>query len=638
MSNQTLYYAFTLNNYTTEQEAKIQSFMVNYCFRGMYGREVAPTTGTKHLQGCFQLIDRKRFKTVQKNLDIKECHLEPCKKAYNANFRYCEKAGDCFYWPSREVNMIKKAVGTNSNNNKHETALMLAKNGQFDKIDAEMILKFDKKLVAEYVNNLPVENTLLDNKYGNFFQDFFILLHGPTGTGKSYAVDVFAGCLNMFWTAYCTDRKIDYQPLEVYYKKCNKWWDGYRGQQIVVIEELEPAWTRLSGNMLKQLCDQYPFPVECKGTTINKIRPLWVIMTSNYDLKTLCSKEDGTVIDENYSPLKRRIYQVNLVSRNDFVEWPKMDNLAKYFDTHASVKFYKEMAIKKQFDKIVKKRKINFQKYYATREELEEEYVSVVRDTNLEKEENTSTEAIAPESPRESLTDEDENNVVLLQRTDKDEQQQLGPDLCKICLKNECYNSEEYRCGECVSKGLVVTNYHMDKIVDEAFKVKQLEEAIEKNKNIQVNFCSFIFENLEQFQELRFYKNCVRDAKNKIIQNGVLICKLQNCNRKLTVTKNRLKDTYKRMLDIPIKEGGIFETDKAKTEMCADCLERITAINDQLSKNEEVIASMELTNNDLYLEIGCYLLRVEHLIVINNKKLKIDIEKFLEINMNNYDM
>lgn len=61
-------------------------------------------------------------------------------------------------------------------------------------------------------------------------------------------------------------------------------------------------------------------------------------MTSNYNLKQLCSRDDGTLITENYEPLNRRLYQVQITNFGNFIEWPKFDQLTLYFDTHESVK------------------------------------------------------------------------------------------------------------------------------------------------------------------------------------------------------------------------------------------------------------------------------------------------------------
>lgn len=43
-------YCFTYNNYTGPLEVALQNFLVANCDFAVYGREVAPTTGTPHLQ------------------------------------------------------------------------------------------------------------------------------------------------------------------------------------------------------------------------------------------------------------------------------------------------------------------------------------------------------------------------------------------------------------------------------------------------------------------------------------------------------------------------------------------------------------------------------------------------------------
>lgn len=43
-------YCFTYNNYTAVTEVALQKFLVDNCDYACYGRELAPTTGTPHLQ------------------------------------------------------------------------------------------------------------------------------------------------------------------------------------------------------------------------------------------------------------------------------------------------------------------------------------------------------------------------------------------------------------------------------------------------------------------------------------------------------------------------------------------------------------------------------------------------------------
>lgn len=48
-------YVFTYNNYTPEGEAALKAWLGKNTKYAVYGHEVAPTTGTPHLQGYFSL-------------------------------------------------------------------------------------------------------------------------------------------------------------------------------------------------------------------------------------------------------------------------------------------------------------------------------------------------------------------------------------------------------------------------------------------------------------------------------------------------------------------------------------------------------------------------------------------------------
>lgn len=83
-------WAFTLNNYTEEDEVLFQTLECTYI---CYGREVA-RTGTRHLQGVITFPIAMRLSGVRKIHP--KAHWEITRKCLNANRAYCRKEGDFF--------------------------------------------------------------------------------------------------------------------------------------------------------------------------------------------------------------------------------------------------------------------------------------------------------------------------------------------------------------------------------------------------------------------------------------------------------------------------------------------------------------------------------------------------------------
>lgn len=87
-------WCFTVPNYT---DAVLQSLRdlvgspagVSYL---VFGREEAPTTGLRHLQGYIRFDSRKRFSSVRSLLP--QCHLTSARGSPQQNRNYCIKDGD----------------------------------------------------------------------------------------------------------------------------------------------------------------------------------------------------------------------------------------------------------------------------------------------------------------------------------------------------------------------------------------------------------------------------------------------------------------------------------------------------------------------------------------------------------------
>lgn len=152
----------------------------------------------------------------------------------------------------------------------------LAKSGRADEIDAETFMKL-YPTIRRIEKDYMVKPNDLDDVCG-------VWIWGPAGVGKSRKA------------------RIDYP--EAYDKTCNKWWDGYRNQDNVLIDDLDLNHSVL-GHHLKIWADRYAFIAENKGGAIN-IRPKKIVVTSNYPIERIF--EEQALQDA----IKRRFIVINL--------------------------------------------------------------------------------------------------------------------------------------------------------------------------------------------------------------------------------------------------------------------------------------------------------------------------------------
>ena len=87
-------------------------------------------------------------------------------------------------------------------------------------------------------------------------------MYGASGVGKSRYARHLAG------------------ELPFYRKMCNKWWDGYRGESIVVMDDIGKEHSVL-GHHLKLWADRYGFIGETKNGAITPDYDRFIV-TSQY--------------------------------------------------------------------------------------------------------------------------------------------------------------------------------------------------------------------------------------------------------------------------------------------------------------------------------------------------------------------
>ncbi len=113
------------------------------------------------------------------------------------------------------------------------------------------------------------------------------VIWGPTGTGKSYYASKQAGP-SAFWLSPAKD-------------DTGAWWDGYTGQENVIMDEFYGG---IKWSFLLRLLDAYPMMVPVKGDMIPFCaKKIWI--TSNKNPMDWYSKQDYATLDRRLEKIAR---------------------------------------------------------------------------------------------------------------------------------------------------------------------------------------------------------------------------------------------------------------------------------------------------------------------------------------------
>lgn len=247
-------YVFTFNNYTQEDESRIQSIDCKYC---CYGRETAPTTGTPHLQGYIYFANPRAKRGVERSIGGEaRLWIEEARGDSLNNYDYSTK-DDSSYFEKGTRPQTSAEVGA-AEKERWKQARKAAMDGRYSDIPDDLYIRYQASFKRMRKEDGPKPVDLDERPY------YGIWIYGPPRTGKSHMA------------------RTEYAPI--YLKDLNKWWDGYQEEDNVLIDEFGPAHAQYLTDFMKKWVDRWTFSAETKGSR-TVIRPKLIIVTSNYSIE-----------------------------------------------------------------------------------------------------------------------------------------------------------------------------------------------------------------------------------------------------------------------------------------------------------------------------------------------------------------
>lgn len=241
-------YVYTLNNWTVDEKEQLLAVASQY---HVVGEEVG-SNGTPHLQGFVVFTCSKRMSAVKKING--RAHWEIARGTSEQASAYCKKDGKFV-----EIGECPKTAGE-TEQERWKRARDSAVQGSLEDIPADIYVRYYRTLKEIKKDHMSKPKDA-DDVTG-------VWIYGPPGVGKS--------------------RGAREQYPGAYLKMQNKWWDGYQGEENVILDDFD---SKELGHLLKIWLDRYSFVAETKGGAIH-IRPKQVVITSNYSIDELFGHDD----------------------------------------------------------------------------------------------------------------------------------------------------------------------------------------------------------------------------------------------------------------------------------------------------------------------------------------------------------
>jgi len=264
-------WCYTINNYSLEEHDAVRGLD---CVYNVFAEEVGES-GTPHLQGYIHFATLKSLSQLKKLMP--RAYLAVRKGTIDEAVNYCKKDGKYEEVGVKPASQEEKGQRGKA---KMTEILKRAREGDEQWLEETHPGEYYRHL-ATFRSHKKPKTEIMDELQHEWWV-------GETGTGKS--------------------RKLWADHPDHYRKELNKWWCGYTGQDVVAIEEASPATCQHLASRVKMWADRYPFDGEIKGGKLHGIRPIKVIVLSNYTI------EECFPAPQDHEPLNRRFSVVRFGS------------------------------------------------------------------------------------------------------------------------------------------------------------------------------------------------------------------------------------------------------------------------------------------------------------------------------------
>jgi len=246
---------------------------------------------TDHLHALVQYSDK--FSTTK--ADYFDLEDEEDEIAYHGNYQGAKDAQNVLDYVRKAGDYIEEGLFlTNNQSEVQKRALM---NKEILTVPLNQLVDEGKISLFNYqqLRTAKMLYTLDSMTVPEYMPKTCLWIYGDTGIGKSRWVRTnHSGFFN---------------------KSQNKWWDGYNGEGVVLIDDFDHSGQAL-GHLLKIWADCYSFSAEIKGGTIRPVIHTFII-TSQYTPHGIwCKGEDGKTHDVEMRDAILRRFAIKTIDKD----------------------------------------------------------------------------------------------------------------------------------------------------------------------------------------------------------------------------------------------------------------------------------------------------------------------------------